>query len=511
MKKIVLFFTFFIVIDFSCTAQAPTWSADVANIIYSKCSSCHHSGTIAPFSLMSYTDAVGNASAISADVTNHIMPPWPPDANYKHFIHERVLTTTEINTIVNWVSGGTPIGSAAASPVPPVFSTGFLIPSPDLIMQMPTYQSTATSADLFRCFVLPTGITSDKYVEQIEVIPGNRSIVHHIIIFTDNGTICTALDAADSLPGYASFGGTGDHYSKHIGSWTPGEGKIELPTGFGFKLPANTNIILQIHYTAGSSGQSDSTKIRIKYSSLPSPRVIHLDVPLDNFNTTLIDGPLAIPANSLKTFHEVDTIPVSISIFSIQPHMHYVGRTIDCYGVTPLGDTIRMIKIDDWKFHWQGQYNFTHPVVIPAGTVLYSEAFYDNTPANTENPAGGLQPIAAGADSDHEMMMTAFNYTGYMPGDENINVDSMLTLGVSTIDSKVNSLFIYPNPSHDKIYFRSTNENIPLRAELYNLLGELVIEEQKGNEMDISGLPSGIYFVRIKQNDLVLSQKIIKN
>jgi hypothetical protein len=149
--------------------------------------------------------------------------------------------------------------------------------------------------------------------------------------------------------------------------------------------------------------------------------------------------------------------------------------------------------------------------LIPAGTVLYSEATYDNTPANTENPAGGMYPVLAGEDSDHEMMMTLFNYTAYQTGDENLDIDSMLSLGVSDNKTKINSLYLYPNPSHEKIYFDSENKNIPIYAELYNLLGELIIVQQKNNEMDISNLPSGIYFVRMSQGDLSLIEKVIKN
>src|SRR4030095_1310356 len=108
--------------SFIVSSQTPDWSLQVASIIYNNCSTCHHDGGIAPFPLMSYEDAMANGFSIQLDVNSHHMPPWPPDPSYNHFLNEKVLSQSEINTINDWVNGGMPSGDLALAPSPPVFS-----------------------------------------------------------------------------------------------------------------------------------------------------------------------------------------------------------------------------------------------------------------------------------------------------------------------------------------------------------------------------------------------------
>ncbi len=515
MKKIIILFIIAFAINFNLFSQSPpTWSADVANILYKNCTSCHHAGSIAPFELMTYSSGKKYAFSIKSDVLNNIMPPWPPDYNFQRYAHERILTQTEISTIVDWVNGGM-ISGDTTTVTAPVYSSNWLIQTPDLSVKIPTYTSTANTSDVYRCFVIPTGVSANKYIQEMEVIPGNGSIVHHVLVFSDNGTTCTSLDNADPLPGYTNAGGTGDANSKLIGTWVPGQGKIELPNGFGLKLPANAKIVLQIHYPAGSSGAEDSTRINFKYSTTTTPREVFVNNPLDNFSSSLKDGPLYIPANGTKTFHEQYTVPTNLTFFTTQPHMHLIGKQIKSYGVTPLNDTINFIKIDDWNFHWQGQYTFQHAMKVPTGTVLYAEAFYDNTTANADNPSSPPQNVFAGENTTDEMMMVFFNYTYYQTGDENIVLDPNFTAGVEDISQQNNSIKIYPNPTHKELTIE--NENLKIESiNIYNVLGELVYNsavQQLNNStinIDVRNFKDGIYFITILEENKIFNQKFIK-
>ncbi|MCS7073167.1 MAG: cytochrome c, partial [Bacteroidia bacterium] len=191
------------------SAQTPTWSEDVASIVYSKCSSCHHTGGIAPFSLMNYQEAQDNALGILNAVSSRYMPPWPPDPTYRRYAHEKFLSDAEINTIVSWINGGTPQGNPNLAPTPPTFNNNGLLQNPDLTLTIPTYTSTATNFDIYRCFAIPSGLTTDKFLQGLEIIPGNPSIVHHVLVFVDTTGTCQQLDNNDPLPGYTSFGGVG--------------------------------------------------------------------------------------------------------------------------------------------------------------------------------------------------------------------------------------------------------------------------------------------------------------
>jgi len=295
MKKLILLAA----IGLTFQTHAQNWAVDIAPILYAKCTNCHNPNGIAPFSLITYQDAYDNRNDIQQDISIRKMPPWPPDPNYNHLAHERVLTAAEKTAIINWVSQGAPQGDSTLAPVPPVYASQAEITAPDLVVQIPSY-TVNTATDLYRCFVIPSGLLSQRYITEIEAIPGNRSIVHHILIFEDTSGVPAQMDAADPGPGYTDFGGTGSNSSNLIGVWVPGQGVYKMPAGMGLYLPANTNIILQIHYPGPTFGQTDSTKILFKLSS-SALRSVSIAPPLNHFN--LSNGPLFIPANTTRTFY----------------------------------------------------------------------------------------------------------------------------------------------------------------------------------------------------------------
>src|SRR5262245_29464165 len=98
---------------------SPTWSRDVAPVIYTECVSCHRPGGVAPFSLITYADAAKRASLISTVTTKRYMPPWLPVE--PHFQGERRLTEAQIATLARWAAGGAPEGNRAETPPPPRF------------------------------------------------------------------------------------------------------------------------------------------------------------------------------------------------------------------------------------------------------------------------------------------------------------------------------------------------------------------------------------------------------
>ena len=110
MKRLAILLLSLLLISFPASAQTPNYSEDIAPILFSNCSYCHHTGGIAPFPLMSYQDAVNKSGLIGFMVSSGKMPPWPPDTTYQRYVHERVLTQDQIQKITDWVSGGTPQG-----------------------------------------------------------------------------------------------------------------------------------------------------------------------------------------------------------------------------------------------------------------------------------------------------------------------------------------------------------------------------------------------------------------
>ena len=505
MKRI-LYLTILLVNAVALQAQWATWESPVANIIYSKCTQCHRTGGIAPFTLESYSDAVSNNLSIQYAVTNKIMPPWPPDKDYRNFAHDRSLKAEEIDAINDWVNNGAPSGNLADAPLAPTFSSAWEIPAPDVTVRMPDYTSAATGYDEYRCFVMPSGITSDKYISEIEVIPGNRQAVHHVLVFQDPSGDAAALDAATPEPGYESFGDAGTDNADLVGLWAPGGQKFTLPAGMGLKMNAGADIVIQVHYPDGSAGLLDSTRINIKFADGAFVREVFLD-PLLYHYAPCISPALIIPANTTRTFVETtnssDISPVKGTLLAVAPHMHLIGRNITAYAVPPSGDTIPLIKIPNWDFHWQGMYFFQKLQPIELNTDVQAVAFYDNTSANPWNPSSPPQLVTLGEATTDEMMLVYFLYTYYLPGDEDIIQDS--TLLASSINESVADhmqLNVFPNPATEECFVELPVDDKLSSVGLYSITGQLVETSEINGEHILrimtGNLPDGVYVAEIK-------------
>ncbi len=518
-KKLLFIFAAFFLIK-TGIAQ-PTWATDVAPILYQHCTSCHNATGIAPFSLMTYADAFPNAGDMANDVSQRIMPPWPPDTAYTRFCDERILSQAEIQTIVDWASTGAQPGNLASAPTPPTYTGIAAITNPDLVAQIPLY-TVNTATDLYRCFVVPSGNASTEYITKIEVLPGNRAIVHHVLVYQDQANTCVNLDNADPAPGYTNFGGVGSNTATLVLGWVPGQDMYQLPANMGIKLEANTNLIFQVHYPGGTFNQVDSTQVRMTFSS-GLVRNVSL-APVINHSTSLTNGPLYIPANQVQTFYAQEFVSLDATIISIAPHMHLIGKSITNYAVTPLADTIPLIQINDWDFHWQGFYNYRQPVHVPYGSTLYAHAVYDNTVNNPSNPNNPPQAVWEGESTTDEMMIVYYAYLPYQLGDENIIIDST----VAVQEHMYSDLIItpqlyepYPVPSANgesvTVSFFLPNKT-GVKIEIVDVTGKVIAVPMQTTEtsagfgkaqINTTGFAKGTYIVKLTADGSVKTKSII--
>ncbi len=226
------------------------------------------------------------------------------------------------------------------------------------------------------------------------------------------------------------MGGTGSNASKLIYAYTPGAQPYFTPPGTGFRLPANTRIIMQVHYAPGSLGATDQTTVNFKLNMGPM-REIFVDPILHHGNMT--NGPLYIPANQVRTFNQQYTIQGNATLLYVFPHMHLIGRSIKSWANLPVtNDTVRFIDIPEWEFHWQDNFIFPNTVLLPFGATIRSEAVYDNTTNNPENPSNPPQNVFEGEGTYDEMMYVFFAYMPYQSGDEYIIVDDRISVKGAT-------------------------------------------------------------------------------
>src|SRR5436309_438313 len=161
-------------------ASPPTFTKDVAPILYNSCVSCHRPGEIAPMSLLTFDDVRPWAKSIRVKVASREMPPWGADPRFGIFKDDRSLSAGQIDTIARWVDAGAPRGSDSDLPLAPTLATGWSHGEPDVVIEMPVdfeipAEGEVPVIDLFA----KSPFTQDVYVKALEVRPGTSGVVHH--------------------------------------------------------------------------------------------------------------------------------------------------------------------------------------------------------------------------------------------------------------------------------------------------------------------------------------------
>jgi hypothetical protein len=394
----------------------PTFNRDVVPIFQQNCQSCHHPGDIAPFSLMTYKDAKPEAFNIKYMVQTHQMPPWKPVDGCGDFAEPRVLSQKDIDTIVKWVDNGAPEGNAADLPPQRDFSSGWAMGQPDLVLTNPDPYTPPASGDMYRCFTLPTDLPSDTYVSAIDVHPGDRGSVHHVIAYIDTTGDSVKLDEKDPGPGYTSFGGPGfainNPSAAALGGWAPGYRPVALPDGVAYLLPGHSRVVLQVHYHPHNGAPSaDQTSIGIYFAKTKPTKLLRI-LPLVNTTFTIPPNDPAYKVSA--SFFS----PVAAHLWLVAPHMHLLGRKMNVTASLPNGSQQCLITINDWDFNWQGLYRFVNPIAVPAFTVFSMTATYDNSADNPRNPNNPPKPVSWGESTTDEM---AIAFVGFTIDSENLS------------------------------------------------------------------------------------------
>jgi tetratricopeptide (TPR) repeat protein len=441
--------------------ETPTFSANVAAILYDRCAGCHRPDGPAPFPLLTYDDARPYAPAVAAAVRARRMPPWQPEPTDYEFADERRLTEREIVTLERWAAQGAPAGDLAAAPAPPPPASDWPLGEPDLVVAMPEhYPVTAEAGEVFRNFVLPVPIDSPRYVRAVDMLPGDARLVHHAVMSVDPSPLSRQEDALDEEAGFdgmLSRGGGRPPGGFFVG-WTPGRITRPNPDGLAWRLEPGTDVVLQMHLrphaaasattlgpaygaapgatsgaahgatsgaplgatsgttsgpaaAAASAAASGAASLSASGTTAPAAVQARLgfyftDRPPERAPTLVRLGGQAIdiPAG-VADYVVADsfTLPVDIEALSLYPHAHYLATVMDVRAVLPDGTERRLLRIDDWDFNWQDAYTFREPVALPAGTTLRLRYVYDNSAANPQNPNRPPRRVVYGPGSTDEM------------------------------------------------------------------------------------------------------------
>lgn len=377
----------------AAAVKETTFHKDVEPVLQARCQGCHRAGEAAPMSLLTYKDARPWAKAIKEAVLVRRMPPWFADSAHGEFANNRRLTDREIETLVSWVDGGAKEGDLKDAPKPLLFAEGWAMGTPDVVIEMPqAFEVPASGTVDYTYFVVPTGFTEDRWIEQVEVRPGTKSVVHHIVAVVRPPGVRYMPDAKpgvafvpvkreqkrqpDDGQGTLSFAGGA---TEIVGVYVPGGLPYELKPGQARLIPKGSDIVFQMHYTANGKAAGDRSRIGFIFAKEPpKERVVNTFVG----NTNLHIPPQAMdhPVTARVTLYE-DT-----RLLSLFPHMHVRGKSFEYRVTYPTGESETLLTVPKYDFNWQLTYYLKQPKVLPKGTVMECVAHYDNSPNNAFNP-----------------------------------------------------------------------------------------------------------------------------
>ena len=375
-------------------ANVPAFSKDVAPILYKHCVSCHRPGEAAPMSLLTYEQARPYARAIANAVTNRTMPPWHAEAPAGTFHNERTLSDRERNVLIAWAAGGAVNGDPKDLPPSPTFSEGWALGKPDVVLEMQEdYPVPAKGTVQYEWLYIPTNFSEPKWVKSLEIRPGNRSVVHHVLIYyrakpdgktppVARGNQKDQSNPPPDEPGVSTHPRRTDLQGmppRLLATYAPGTNPQVAPAGTAFRLEPGGILELQMHYTANGQPATDRTKVGLTFATEPSPREVR---PQHFMNMRL---KLPAGARDVAVTTDLEFLQ-DATVWGIFPHTHLRGNRWAYNLVLPSGETRSILSVPRYDFNWQTYYMFTEPLRVPKGSKIVSTAWYDNSAANKNNP-----------------------------------------------------------------------------------------------------------------------------
>jgi mono/diheme cytochrome c family protein len=361
-----------------------TFTREVAPIFFQHCVECHRPTMFAPMSLLTYEDARPWARSIRQRVAARTMPPWGADPAHGVFRNDPRLSEGEVRTVLAWVDAGAPKGDDKDLPRPPAFVDGWTIGQPDAVFEMAEAFKVPASGEIpYQYMRVPTGLTEDKWIQAIEIRPGSRPHVHHVIAF--------AQPAGQPLNQRGALG------PGNIGGVTPNKPGVAFPSGVARLLPANSDIVLQMHYTTNGQEATDRTTVGVIFAKEPPAKQLR--------GGFALNAQFVIPAGAPS--HEVrasQTLKQDTLLTSMTPHMHVRGKDMTYIAHLPDGTSETLLVVPKYDFNWQITYQLAEPKRLPAGTRIEVIAHFDNSPANRFNP-DPTRDVRWGDQTWEEMMI----------------------------------------------------------------------------------------------------------
>ena len=432
------------VLLFSCQEAPVDFSTHVAPIIEQHCTPCHNKNGAAPFVLEDYWQVKQKAKMIAYVTQHRIMPPWPADPSYSHFIGERLLSEADIQTLKSWYEQGCPKGDDSHLKLKYNAISSMSLGKPDMVIDVTPVNILNNNKDQFLVIKIPYEMSRPKFVRAVEFLPGKIQYTHHV-----NGHYLSMDDQTNPFAGnrmlsvedpdyeqaflglqLTNSNGTMPQRVHSAFNFLPGAYGVAYPSGIGgFWMSAKGAFVANdMHIGPSTKACTDSSKLLIYFSDKPNQRPTS-EWMMGTNGISAIQPPLQIAPNTISKHFSRTRIYSDVSVLTVNPHMHLIGKSFKAYAILPNGDTTHLISIPRWQFRWQYFYTFTHPLRLPRGTEVVVEAVFDNTLKNPNNPFNPPRLIGERMDrggasmrTTDEMLQFIITYMPYQKGDETIDL-----------------------------------------------------------------------------------------
>jgi hypothetical protein len=394
-------------------ALAPVWAQatfykDILPILQTRCQICHRAGEIAPMPFTTYAETRPWAKAIREQITLRKMPPWFADPKVGEFANDPSLTPAQIAAVQQWVDAGAPEGSKRDAPPPVKWPAQGVLAAPDIEIGMPRPFLVAADATVeYQYIVFHPQFSVDRWVRAVEIRPGDPAVVHHAVLYVREPGSKWLQDVPAGVM-YSVPPGNTDAVARArqttsdiLAVYTPGSPVMICPDGMAKKIPAGSDLVLQLHYTSKKVPRTDQTEIRMVESTSP-PQLRLLTLQMSAFDIRLR------PGEANQRFSVSGTLPREALLVSLFPHMHLRGSGFEFQIPSPGGRVETLLKVDNYDFYWQLSYQLKTPRKLAAGTRLLWTGIYDNSANNPRNPDPKAE-VTWGDQSWEEMMVGFFD------------------------------------------------------------------------------------------------------
>ena len=344
---------------------AISYSETIAPLLQANCVACHRTGGVAPWAMSSYAMVRGFAPMIREVIRTKRMPPWHADPHYGSFIGDRSLVTKDVQTLVHWVEAGAPRG-AGPDPLAGQLAakSEWTLGTPDLIVEVPAFDVPATGVVEYKYPSLPNPLGRDAWVRAVEIIPGDRAVVHHVLA----GLSDPQSPQTERVAQIAAFGG-----------YAPGKNAFFYPDDTGVLLRKDARLLFQMHYTPNGKPSRDITRIGYYFADKTPRHPLHL--------TFLMKGSLAIPPHAKSHTETVEYVyDRPVMVYTLMPHAHLRGKASRFTAIYPDRRQEVLLNVPKYDFGWQTTYVLEKPKVLPAGTKIVFDMTWDNSAQNHANP-----------------------------------------------------------------------------------------------------------------------------